>query len=58
MKTASSIQYKKEGYLKIVKNSIEKKLAYKKLNINTLIPGFSYKNHKGETTVINNYGVL
>ena len=46
MKTANVIKYKKEGYLKVVKNSLEKKNAFKKLNINTLIPGFSYKNHK------------
>lgn len=58
MKTASLIEYKKESYLKIVKNSLDKKSVYCKLNINTLIPGFSYRNHKGDTIIINNYGVL
>lgn len=58
MKTASLIEYKKERYLKVIKSSLEKKSVYCKLNINTLIPGFAYRNHKGETIVINNYGVL
>jgi hypothetical protein len=58
MKTASLINNKKERYLKVVKNSIEKKIFYKKLNTNTLTPKFSYKNHKGESIIINNYGVL
>ena len=58
MKTASLIDYKKERYLKVIKNSLEKKIVYSKLNINTLTPEFSYRNHKGETIIINNYGVL
>ena len=58
MKATSLQNYEKQANLKVVKNSLEKKNAFKKLNINTLIPGFSYKNHKEETIIINNYGVL
>ncbi|SNR81655.1 hypothetical protein [Lutibacter flavus] len=58
MKEAASLQnFEKQAHLKVVKNSLKKKSANIKMYINTLTPGFSYTNHKGET-IVNNFGVL
>lgn len=48
MKTASLQDYKKEPFLKVVKNSLKNKSVNHNTCINTLAPNFSYKNNKGE----------
>ncbi|MEX1384000.1 hypothetical protein [Lutibacter sp.] len=49
MKTTSLLDYKKETFLKVIKNSLKNKSVNNKISINTLIPNFSFKNNKGDT---------
>jgi hypothetical protein len=46
-------------HLKVIKNTNKrKKKATNRIYINTLIPGFSYRNHLGETILPNNCSLL
>ncbi len=55
---ATNLQgFRKEKFLKVVKNySLKNKSINCKIQINTLIPGCTYTNHKGE--IITPTGVL
>ena len=49
MKAKSLQNFENETFLKVVKNSLKNKSANLKTPINTLVPGFTYLNNKGET---------
>ncbi len=46
------------NHLKVIKSQVHKESALKKIYINTLIPGFSYKNSSGEIIVPKNCTLL
>ena len=56
MNTASLPQKPQESHLKVLKN-LNKQIK-EKIYVNTLFPGFSYVNHKGETIAPRNYILL
>ena len=46
-------------HLKVIKNTNRReKKATKRIYINTLIPGFSYRNHLGETIIPNKCSLI